>query len=60
MTVANMIIGAWTECAKKKVKHYYELRRRKYEIASNKNDHCFGDFRKYIGKRGAVNDKIDI
>ena len=59
MTVATMIIGTWAKCAKGKVEHYYELHQSKYEIALNRNDSCFGDSRKLIRKRGAINDKIE-
>ena len=45
--------------AKMEVEHYYEVRRGKYEVASNRNDLCFGGSKKLIGKRGAVNDMIE-
>uniref|UniRef100_A0A9I9EAP2 Uncharacterized protein n=1 Tax=Cucumis melo TaxID=3656 RepID=A0A9I9EAP2_CUCME len=32
-TVASMIVGTWAECAKRKVEHYYEVRRGKYKVA---------------------------
>ncbi|KAA0046453.1 hypothetical protein E5676_scaffold1251G00680 [Cucumis melo var. makuwa] len=51
-------IGTWAECVKKGVEHYYELRRRKYEVASNRNDPCSSVSKKLIGKGGA-NDKIE-
>ncbi|TYK22029.1 uncharacterized protein E5676_scaffold482G00720 [Cucumis melo var. makuwa] len=59
MTVASMIIGTWAECAKRKVEHYYKARREKYEVASNRNNLYSSGSRKLIGKRGAVNEKID-
>uniref|UniRef100_A0A9I9E945 Uncharacterized protein n=2 Tax=Cucumis melo TaxID=3656 RepID=A0A9I9E945_CUCME len=37
-TVASMIIETWAEYAKREVEHYYEVRREKYEVASNKNN----------------------
>ena len=59
MNVASMIIETWAECAKRKVEHYYEVHQEKYEVASNRNNPHSGGSRKLIGKRGAVNDKID-
>uniref|UniRef100_A0A9I9E990 Uncharacterized protein n=1 Tax=Cucumis melo TaxID=3656 RepID=A0A9I9E990_CUCME len=32
--VASMIIETWAKCVKRKVEHYYELHREKYELAS--------------------------
>ena len=53
-----MTKGLWVECAKREVEHYYELHRKKYEVASNRSDPCFGGSKKLIGKRGAENDEI--
>ena len=57
MIVASMIIGTWAECAKRKVEHYYEVHREKYEVAANRNNPYSGGSRKFIRKRGAVNSK---
>ena len=35
------------------------MRREKYEVASDRNNSYSGRSKKLIGKRGAVNDKID-
>ena len=45
------------ECAKRKVEHFYELRWKKYEVTSNRNDPYSGGSRKFVGKIGAKNDK---
>ena len=55
IVAASMIIRTWAERTKRRVEHYYEVHRRKYEVASNKNDLCYGGSRKLIGKRGAIN-----
>ena len=52
-----MIIGTCVECAKKEVEHYYTLRRKKYEVASNINNPWYGGSRKLIWKRGVENNK---
>ncbi|KAA0045599.1 hypothetical protein E6C27_scaffold243G001050 [Cucumis melo var. makuwa] len=59
ITVASMIIETWARCAKREVEHYYEHRRRKFEVASNRNNLCSSGSRKFIGKRVTVNDKIE-
>ncbi|KAA0037849.1 uncharacterized protein E6C27_scaffold113G00420 [Cucumis melo var. makuwa] len=51
--------GTWVECAKREVEHYYELCRKKHEVASNKNNPYSSGSRKLIRKRGAENDKIE-
>ncbi|KGN65701.1 hypothetical protein Csa_019881 [Cucumis sativus] len=36
----SMVIGTWAECARRKIEHYYEVCRGKYEVASNRNGPC--------------------
>ena len=55
--LANMITGTWAECAKREVEHYYKLRQKKHEVASNIDDPCSGGSKKSIEKRWAENDK---
>ena len=38
----SMVIGTWAECARRKIEHYYEVCRGKYEVASNRNGPCSG------------------
>ena len=56
---SNPRVGTWAECAKRKLEHCYELRRKKYKIASKRSYPRSGGSKKLVGKREVENDRID-